>query len=325
MDSLLNPKRTVQMKIIILDAKTLGAVPNIDQISNYGNVTSYDITHADQTIERIGDAEIIITNKVIIGEEVMSKCPNLKLICISATGMNNVDLDAARARGIMVKNAAGYSTQSVAQHTFAMILQLTNKLHYYDAYVKSRKYAESEIFTHYGPSIYELHHKNYGIIGMGNIGQAVARIAESFGANVYYYSTSGKNNSQKYPSVTLDELLQSSDIISIHAPLNENTKNLIANKQFAKMKSSAILINVGRGGIVNEKDLSHAISNEKIGGAGIDVFEKEPISDDNPLLKVKYPERLVLSPHNAWASIEARIQLVEIVKDNIRSFIEGQS
>jgi len=313
------------MKIVILDAKTLGLVPNIDQFSNYGEVTSYELTNPDQTIERIGDAEIIITNKVIIDKDIMAHCPGLKLICISATGMNNVDLDEAAKRGITVKNAAGYSSQSVAQHTFAMILQLTNKLQYYDTYVKSGKYVNSDIFTHYGPSIFELYNKSYGIIGMGNIGQCVAKIAESFGAKVSYYSTSGMNHQQNYPSVSLDELLHKSDIISIHAPLNDNTKNLFGADEFNKMKNSAIIINVGRGGIINETELANAINDQQIGGAGIDVFENEPISSNNPLLNVKFPERIVLSPHNAWASIEARTKLVEIVTENIRSFLQEMS
>ena len=310
------------MKIVILDAKTLGSTPNISQISSHGDVTSYELTSPNQTAERIGEAEIIITNKVIINDQVMSQCPYLKLICISATGMNNVDLVAAERRGIEVKNAAGYSSKRVAQHTFAMIFQLTNQLSYYDNYVKSGHYALSDIFTHYGPPTIELNNKNYGIIGMGSIGQTVANIAESFGAKVSYYSTSGKNTGQKYPQLSLDDLLSNSDIISIHAPLNGKTQNLIAKAELVKMKSKAILVNVGRGGIVNESDLAQAINDQQIGGACIDVFEKEPIDKDNPLIRVKYPEKLVLSPHNAWASVEARTKLVEIVIENIRSFVE---
>lgn len=310
------------MKIVILDAKTLGAVPNILEISKFGEVATYETTSSELTLERVSDADIVITNKVIIDEAVMQQCPQLKLICISATGMNNVDLVAAKKAGILVKNAAGYSSNSVAQHTFAMIFQLANQLGYYDRYVKSGQYAESDIFTHYGPPSFELHSKNYGIIGMGNIGQTVAKIAESFGAQVSYYSTSGKNIGQNYPAVTLPELLKSSDIISIHAPLNEHTENLIGYEQLEMMKSDAILVNVGRGGIVHEGELAQAINNQKIAGAGIDVFGKEPIEADNPLLKVEYPERLVLSPHNAWASIEARTKLIDIVIENIRSFLE---
>lgn len=313
------------MKIVILDAKTLGAVPNLKELSAYGDVSSYEITTPAQTIQHIGDAEIIITNKVVIDEKVMSACPSLKLICISATGMNNVDLVAASEKGIEVKNAAGYSSQSVAQHTFAMLLQLTNQLSYYDNYVKSRQYVESEIFTHYGPQIFELHNKNYGIIGMGSIGQTVAKIASSFGAKISYYSTSGKNTKQKYPALSLDELLTNSDIISIHAPLNENTKNLISEHKLVKMKTDAILINVGRGGIINENDVAQAIDQGVIGGACIDVFEKEPISTDNPLLNVRNHQKLVLSPHNAWASIEARSRLMEIVMENIGTYLENKS
>jgi lactate dehydrogenase-like 2-hydroxyacid dehydrogenase len=313
------------MKIVILDAKTLGTTPNLADISKFGELTIYETTDKDQRIERIADAEIIITNKVMIDAYVMDHCHDLKLVCISATGMNNVDLPAADKKGIKVMNAAGYSSGSVSQHTFAMLLQLTNQINYYDKYVKSGKYAQSDIFTHYGPTIFELSGKNYGIIGMGNIGRTVAAIAGSFGANVQYYSTSGKNQGQDYPSLSLEKLLKSSDIISIHAPLNEHTRNLIGKDQLAMMQSHAILINVGRGGIVDEKALADAIDRELIGGACIDVYEQEPIDAENPLLTVKYPERLVLSPHNAWASIEARTRLVEIIMENINGFLSSET
>jgi lactate dehydrogenase-like 2-hydroxyacid dehydrogenase len=236
-----------------------------------------------------------------------------------------VDLEAARESEIAVKNAVGYSSQSVAQHTIASLLQLYNQLNYYDAYVKSGEYARSDIFTHYGPPITELHKKTVGIIGLGNIGKAVARIALGFDAKVNYYSTSGKNTQDEYTRLSLADLLTTSDIISIHAPLNEKTQNLISSEQLSMMKSSAILINVGRGGIVNELALANAINDGQIGGACVDVFEREPIDMDNPLLKVKYPEKLVLSPHNAWASIEARTKLIDIVYGNIKDFIEKQN
>lgn len=309
------------MKIVILDAKTLGATPNLGDISKFGELTIFESTSSDQRIERIKDADIIITNKVLIDAYVMDHCPDLKLVCISATGMNNVDLVTAEKKGLKVMNAAGYSSGSVAQHTFAMLLQLTNQISYYDQYVKSGKYTQSDIFTHYGPTIFELRNKNYGIIGMGNIGRTVASIAQSFGAHVCYYSTSGKNTGQDFPALKLEELLKTSDIISIHAPLNEKTKNLIGKDQLAMMQSHAILINVGRGGIVNEKELANAIDRRLIGGACIDVFEQEPIDEKSPLLSVQYPERLVLSPHNAWASIEARTRLVEIIMENIKTYL----
>ena len=309
------------MKIVILDAKTLGATPNLGDISKFGELTIFESTSSDQRIERIKDADIIITNKVLIDAYVMDHCPDLKLVCISATGMNNVDLVTAEKKGLKVMNAAGYSSGSVAQHTFAMLLQLTNQISYYDQYVKSGKYTQSDIFTHYGPTIFELRNKNYGIIGMGNIGRTVASIAQSFGAHVCYYSTSGKNTGQDFPALKLEELLKTSDIISIHAPLNEKTKNLIGKDQLAMMQSHAILINVGRGGIVNEKELANAIDRRLIGGACIDVFEQEPIDEKSPLLSVQYPERLVLSPPNAWASIEARTRLVEIIMENIKTYL----
>lgn len=311
--------------IVILDAKTLGKVPNIDKLSDFGKVVSYETTSPTETALRLADAEIVITNKVVIDKGVMVKCPNLKLICISATGMNNVDLEAAKERGIVVKNAVGYSSHSVAQHTIAFILQLYNQLSYYDTYVKNGDYSRSDIFTHYGPPITELYNKTFGIIGLGNIGKTVARIALGFDAKVNYYSTSGKNTQNEYPRLSLDELLSTSDIISIHAPLNEKTQNLISTEQLALMKSTSILVNVGRGGIVNELALADAIDNNQIGGACVDVFENEPINPDNPLLNVKHPEKLVLSPHNAWASIEARTKLIDIVYQNIEEFIKSQN
>jgi glycerate dehydrogenase len=311
-------------RIVILDAKTLGKVQNLSDLSMFGEVISYETTAPQETISRVANAEIIITNKVVIDEKVMDKCHNLKLICISATGMNNVDLEAANKRGISVKNAVGYSSHSVAQHTIAAILQLYNRINYYDAYVKSNAYAKSDIFTHYGPPSIELHNKKFGIIGLGNIGKTVAKIASSFGAKVTYYSTSGNNNNPDYPQASLNELLQYSDIISIHAPLNEKTKKLISNEQFLLMKPTAILVNVGRGGIVDEGALAEAIDHNQIGGACIDVFENEPVKAENPLLKVKHPEKLVLTPHNAWASVEARTALIDIACQNIEDFIKGK-
>ena len=259
-------------KIVILDAKTLGNPLNLNKISNYGQVISFETTKPSDTNRCIGDAEIVITNKVVIDREVMTNCPNLKLICISATGMNNVDLEAASELGILVKNAVAYSSNSVAQHTFSVILQLFHQISYYDKYVKSGDYANSDIFTHYGPAIQEIHDKSFGIIGLGNIGKTVANIAQAFGANISYYSTSGQNTTAEFKHATLNELLQSSDIISIHAPLNERTQNLILASQFSMMKSTAILVNVGRGGIVDESALANAIDSQEIGGACIDVF-----------------------------------------------------
>ncbi len=253
----------------------------------------------------------------------IEQAPHLKLICVAATGTNNVDKGAAAERGIPVKNAHDYSTQSVAQGTFAILLHLLNHVPVYDAYVKQGGYAQSDIFTYFGPPFWELSGKRFGIIGLGTIGRQVAKIADAFGAEVVYYSTSGQNTGQPYPRLELDELLRTSDVVSIHAPLTENTANLINYECLQRMKREAILINVGRGGIVNEADLARALDEELIAGAGVDVFENEPIQANNPLLGVKNKDALVLTPHVTWASLEARTRLIEKIGQNIDEFLEG--
>ena len=311
------------MNIVFLDASTVGEVPNLESLKELGDVTFYDVTAPEETAERICGADIAITNKVVFTRELMQNAEQLKLICIAATGMNNVDREAAKDLGIKVKNVAGYASVSVAQTTFAMILKLLQNLAAYDNYIKSGEYSRSPIFTNMHQNYHEISGMRFGIIGLGNIGQKVADIAESFGAEVVYYSTSGKNTGQPYERLELNDLLETSDIVSIHAPLNENTENLIGADQLALMKSSALLINTGRGGIVNEADLAHALDEESIGGAALDVFENEPIKPDNPLLSINNKDRIVLTPHIAWASVEARTQLIEGVKENIETFIDA--
>jgi lactate dehydrogenase-like 2-hydroxyacid dehydrogenase len=311
-------------KIVFLDASTVGLVSSSELISSLGDYTSYDLTLPAQTIERIGNNNIVITNKVVIDKNTIDSCPTLKLICIAATGMNNVDLDYAATKGIVVKNVAGYSTNSVAQHTFAALFNLIHKINYYDQYVKSGQYSESQIFTNHQFPFFELNGKQFGIIGLGSIGKKVASIAEAFGAKVVYYSTSEKNKDAYYHRVSMDELLSTSDIISIHCPLNEKTLNLIGEDQFNSMKSSAIMINVGRGGIVNENALANAVDSRRISGAIIDVFSNEPIKSDNPLMKIKLRDNILFTPHIAWASMEARELLIEKTANNIRKFIAGQ-
>lgn len=309
------------MYIVFLDTSTVGDVPNLDSLNEAGDVTFYSTTEPEQTAERIKNADIVITNKVVLNKELMSRAGNLKLICVAATGMNNIDREAAAELGIEVKNVAGYASKSVAQSTFAMILHLIQNITYYDRFVKSGDYSKSQIFTNVERDFFELAGKRFGIIGLGNIGSKVAEIAEAFGSEVVYYSTSGKNTGRPYRRLGLEELLREADIVSIHAPLNENTDNLIDTDQFRLMKSSAILVNTGRGGIVNEKALANAIDNQLIAGAAIDVFESEPIQPDNPLLKVKNSERLVLTPHVTWSSVEARTALIEGVRNNIEEFL----
>ncbi len=312
------------MKIAILDAKTLGDEIDLSGFNKFGEVEIYDITLPEKRIERIKDKDIIVTNKVVIDKEVMDNAPNLKLICVAATGTNNVDLEYAQKKGIAVTNVAGYSTNSVVQHTFAMLFYLLENLKYYDEYVKSSQYSKSPIFTHIGKPFWEIAGRRWGIIGLGSIGRKVARVAREFGCDVVYYSTSGIKRKEEFPEVDLDTLLSTSDIVSIHAPLNEKTKNLITYEKIQLMKMNAILLNLGRGGIINEEDLAKALNDDLIYAAGLDVLEKEPIDPNNPLLKVKDKDRLLITPHIAWTSFEARERLVNEIIKNIEAFLEGK-
>lgn len=312
------------MKITLLDAATLGQLTDLQLIHQFGDVQVYDSTRPGQRLERIGDSEIVVTNKVQLDRKILSAARQLRLICITATGLNNVDLDAAAELDIEVRNAAGYSTFSVAQHTFSMLFQLIHNIGYYDDFVKSGRYAQSAMFTHYGPPIRELNGKNFGIIGLGTIGQQVARIATAFGARVSYYSSSGRNQNPDYPRCSLMELLADNDVVSIHAPLTDRTENLIGAAELDAMKKEAILINVGRGGIVDEAALAGALHSGALGGGCLDVYAEEPIRADNPLLHPDIASKLVLCPHVAWTSQEARDQLFSITLRNIRDYIEGK-
>jgi glycerate dehydrogenase len=277
----------------------------------------YDNTSPENVLERLKDADVAIANKTKITAEIMEACPNLKLICVAATGMNNINLEAAAKSGIAVKNVAGYSTDSVVQLTYGILFSLMMHIAHFDSYVKTGEYSKSSMFTSYAYTFPELAGKQTGIIGMGAIGKRSAAAGVSFGAHIAYYSTSGENNSAPYPRMELDELLQTSDIVLIHAPLNDKTRNLINAEKLKLMKPSALLVNTGRGTIVNEADLVEAINSETIAGAALDVFSKEPLPANNPLLGVKYPDRLILTPHIAWTSIEARKKLLHGVAENI--------
>ncbi|RLA70634.1 MAG: D-2-hydroxyacid dehydrogenase [Epsilonproteobacteria bacterium] len=309
------------MKVVILDAKTLGSDLDLSILNTFGEVISYQTTSAEETLERIQIADIIISNKVVITANIMSQTPKLKLICIAATGMNNVDLDAAKFQNIEVKNVSGYSTKSVVQHTFSMALYLLEKMAYYDACVKNATWTNSGLFTDISHPFYEISGKKWGIIGFGTIGQGVAKVATAFGAEVSYYSTSGKNLNHAYPHQSLEFILKDCDIISIHAPLNDDTYNLINENNLPYMKEDAILLNLGRGGIVNEIDLAFELDRRTL-YAGLDVLEQEPLTLNNRLNEVKYKERLLITPHIAWTSIEARKKLLEGIVDNIKVFME---
>jgi len=309
------------MYIVVLDAKTLGKDLDINILKQFGTLAVYETSTEEELHKRIEIADIIVTNKVVISANIISRLPKLKLICIAATGMNNVDLEAAKAQGIEVKNVAGYSTKSVVQHTFSMALYLLEKMAYYDKTVKDGTWGASNLFTDVSHPFYEISGKTWGIIGFGAIGQEVAKVATSFGAEVVYYSTSGENLRHAYPHKSLEFLLRDCDIISIHAPLNDRTYQLINENNLSFLKEGAILLNLGRGGIVSETDLAFELDRREI-YAGLDVLEIEPIHIDNRLNEVNHQERLLITPHIAWTSIEARKKLLKGIVENIQTFLE---
>ena len=305
------------LRIVFLDAATMGDI-SFAPIEALGDFIRYDNSTPQEAFERVKDCEVMIINKILVTPELIDAAPNLRLICESATGVNNIDMAYAASKGIPVRNAVGYSTTTVAQATFMHILSLLGEGPYYDECVKSGRYSAMNMFTDPAKNWEELDGKTIGIIGMGNIGSRVAKIAQAFGMNVCYFSTSGTGHCKDYPCLPLDDLLKQSDIISIHAPLNERTNGLIGAEQIAQMKPTSIIVNMGRGGIVDEQALAEAISRERIAGAALDVFVKEPVPTDNPLLHTRHPERLRLAPHAAWASIQARERLVQQIADNIQ-------
>lgn len=308
------------MKIVFLDAKTIGEDIDLSGFDELGEVVKYGFSTAEKARERSKDADVLVLNKVQVNEQTIGAAKHLKLVCVTATGTNNLDKEYLAKQGIEWRNVAGYSTESVAQHTFAMLFYLLEKLPYYDNYVKSEKYVNDVSFTHFAKAFHELSGKTYGIIGLGNIGRRVADIAKAFGCHVIYYSTSGRNSQPGYERVSFDELLERSDIVSIHAPLDENTLGLMNQKAFAKMKSSAILLNVGRGPIINEADLAEALNNRTIAAAGLDVLSVEPMQPENPLRGIKDSERLLITPHIAWAGVEARMRLMDIILNQMKEF-----
>ena len=305
------------MKIAFLDAATMGDV-SFEPFEKLGDFTRYENSTPEEARERVRDLDVLLINKVIVDKELIDSAPNLKLICIAATGVNNIDVEYAASKGIPVRNAVGYSTDSVVQTTFMHILSLVGGAPYFDESVKSGSYSRSGMFTDTKWNWWELADKTIGIIGMGNIGQKVARIAEAFGMKVCYYSTSGTGHCKDYPCLSLEELLKTSDIVSVHAPLNERTLNLIGKEQLSMMKPQAYLVNVGRGAIIVEEDLAQAVDDGVIAGAGVDVFVTEPLPESHPYLRMRHPERMRLSPHIAWASIEARDRLIGIMAENIQ-------
>ncbi len=305
------------MRIVLLDTITFGDT-DLSSFDALGEVVAYQKTLPEELDERIANAEVIVTNKVVISAESMERAKNLKLICVAATGTNNVDLVAANERGIAVKNVVGYSTESVVQHTFAMLFYLIEHMKYYDGAVKDGFWSRSGVFTDISNPFFEISGKKWGIIGLGNIGKKVAVLAKAFGCEVSYFSTSGKNSDTDFTSISLQLLLEESDIISIHAPLNEMTNNLLDYEQLLTCKPNAVILNLGRGGIVNEEAVAKIID-EKDLFFGLDVLTKEPIDNHHPLLSVRNRNKLLITPHIAWTSKEARDTLIAKTIENIRS------
>lgn len=308
------------MKIVFLDVKTIGEDIDLSGFERFGEVVKYGFSSPEEARIRTRDADLIILNKVQINEQSIGEAEHLKLVCVTATGTNNLDKEYLAERGIEWRNVAGYSTESVAQHTFGLLFYLLEKLAYYDTYVKTERYVDDTIFTHFEKVFHELSGKTWGIIGLGDIGRRVADVAKVFGCRVIYYSTSGKNTQPGYDRVDFDTLLSESDIVSVHAPLNENTEGLMNKEAFAKMKKTAIFLNLGRGPIVVEADLAEALESETIAAAGLDVLAVEPMSRENPLRRIKDSNRLIITPHIAWASVEARTRLMKIIEGQIEEF-----
>ena len=308
------------MKIVFLDQKTIGDDIDLSGFDALGEVTKYNFTTPEEAPERVKDADVLIINKVPINEQTIGTAKNLKLVCVTATGTNNLDKDYLDSHQIAWRNVAGYSTETVTQHTFAMLFYLLEKLRYYDDYIKNGNYINDTSFTHFAEHFSEINGKTWGIIGLGAIGRRVAQIAQVFGANVIYYSASGSPAQDGYTQVDFDTLLTTSDIISVHAPLNEYTENLIDKQVFEKMKNSCIFLNLGRGPIVVEQDLYQALVDDQIAAAGLDVLCQEPMSETNPLIRVQDSSRLLITPHIAWASVEARTRLMQIILNQVKEY-----
>ncbi|KAA8710443.1 D-2-hydroxyacid dehydrogenase [Helicobacter canis] len=311
------------MNIVNLDVSTLGADADFSELESFGSYMSYPLTSYDETYERVKDADIILTNKVVLDKPLLSKLPNLKLIVVTATGTNIVDVEYAKERNIPVRNAAGYSTLSVAQHTLTFALNLLSQMPYYDGYVKQGQWAKSACFTHLAQGRRDIDGLAWGIIGLGAIGQRVAMLATSFGARVSYTSTSGKNTAQAYPHLALDDLLAQSDIISIHAPLNPATKGLIDTHKLAMLKKDCVLINVGRGGIVDEQAVAARLKSGAQLYYACDVLDTEPMRSDHPFLDSSIQDRLLLSPHIAYAYQNSLKTLVQMSIDNVKEFLKA--
>ncbi len=313
------------MKLVVLERNSAGTDIDVSCFEKFGEVKYYPNTVAENTAERVKDADIIMANKAPLNETTLKNAPNVKLICLLATGFDNVDLAYCKSRGIKVTNVVNYCTSTVAQHTLLLALALSEKLAFYDDYVKSGTYSAQDRFSNFDRAFYDLEGKTWGIVGMGSIGRRVAALAQAFGCRVIFYSASGKSTCTDYERVEFETLLREADILSLHCPLSDRTRGLINKEAFAQMKDNAILVNVARGPVVDTQALYEALVTNQIAGAGLDVLEREPMAKDNPLAQIKDSTKLIITPHMAWASVESRTHLVEEVVKNIEAFLAGEN
>ncbi len=312
------------MKIVVLERHSVGSDIPV-QYEHLGDVTYYRNTTTVQEVrERVRDVDIIVANKAPLREETLKDARNVKLICELATGFDNVDLSYCKSRGIKVCNVVDYCSGMVAQHTFALALALLEKLPHYDQYVKSGAYGAQDRFSNFDLPFHELEGMTWGIMGMGNIGRRVARIATAFGCRVIFHSVTGGSSCRDYPRVDKAALLAESDILSLHCPLSDLTRGIIDRAALRQMKDTAILVNVARGAVVDNTALYEALAAGEIAAAGLDVVDGEPLQPSNPLSLLKDSNRLIITPHLAWASVEARTRCVEEVAKNIEAFQRGE-
>ena len=309
------------MKICFLDAGTLGDDLSLDSFSEFGEVITYFSTSPDEVLSRAQGADVLIVNKVKLNRATLGENPTARLICLAATGYDNVDTVFCREKGIGVCNVVGYSTDAVTQLTLSMALSLMTHLPEYDAYVKDGSYTASGVANRLSPVYHEIAGKTWGIAGYGNIGRAVAKVADALGCKVLVYKRTPVTD---YPCVSFETLCRESDILSIHLPLNENTRNLLDQKHIELLKKDAIVINVARGAVTDEAALAEALKEGKIGGLGVDVYTTEPFPKEHPYTAILDCKNLCLTPHMAWGGYETRVRLLEEIKENIRSFARGE-
>lgn len=311
------------MKIVALEIKNVGKDISLERFNEFGELVTYMNSKPEEMAERCSGADVIIVNKLPVNENTIGSVDTLKIVLTTATGYDNIDVAFLKSRGVKVCNVKGYSTDSVAQHTFALLFYVYEKLRSYDDFVKSGEYSRHDIFTYFDEPFSELNGKVWGIVGLGEIGKRVAKIATAFGCEVVYYSTSGRNSNNDYEQVDFETLLKISDIISVHAPLNEKTKYLFNADAFKKMKKTAVFINVGRGPIVNDRDLTDALKADEIAAAAIDVLEKEPMDPNSPYFEITDSRKLFITPHIAWATQEARERLVAETYYNLKAIVDN--